>query len=420
MNAPLPSMIAAVLVAAAACGDSSTQSGNAATRDSAGITIVENTAPSWTDADAWHLSETPTLTLGSAEGDSSQEFYQVAGMARLSDGTIVVANNGSSELRYFSPDGTLRARAGHKGGGPGEFQMLMSLQRLPGDSLLAYDLMNRRLSVFDRAGRHGRDIAMASTGPVVMMQIAGRFKDGRYLALSPNTSVGPAMLSRPVGPARDSTVVLLLDTAATIADTLGLFPGARVNVRNMEMLGRSFPMPVPVPFSPSTVIAAGDSVAYVGTSDTYEIRVLAPDGTLRRLIRYAQPPRPVTDADKEAYAERLKDFRMPGPANAMMDQFRKAMTDVEYPETMPAYGQISVDADQNLWVADVTAGSDAPTRWSVFDPQGRLRGFVTTPPRFQVRDIGADYVLGAMTDETEIERVLLYQLIKPSNTKEAS
>jgi hypothetical protein len=385
-----------------------------------GISIVENTSPTWTDADAWRLSDTPVLTLGAAEGDSAQEFFQVAGAVRLSDGTVVVANNGSSELRYFSPDGVMRARAGRKGAGPGEFQGLLRLDRLPGDSLLAYDAMNRRLSVFDAAGRHGHDIALSSTGPFMLIQIAGRLGSGRYVAYSPNMRMGPEMFSRPAGPARDSVVVLLLDSAGTTADTLGVFPGGRVDVRMTELMGRSFPLPVPVPFSPTTMAVAGDTVVYIGTSDSYEIRVLSPDAKLRRLIRYARTLRPVTDADKHAYGERMKNVRMPAAANAMMDQFRKVMTEVEFPEIMPAYGLLMVDAEQNLWVADVTASDDQPTRWSVFDHDGRLLGSLTMPARFQARDIGSDYVLGEMTDETEIERVLLYRLIKPTGTKEPS
>jgi hypothetical protein len=392
----------------AACADTSPRSATNSTRDSAGITIVENASPAWTDADAWRLSDTATLTLGT-EGDSAQEFFQVAGAVRLSDGTIVVANNGSSELRFFSPDGALRARAGRKGAGPGEFQGLMHLERLPGDSLLTYDLMNRRLSVFDANGRHGRDISLSggSEGPL-LVQIAGRLADGRYATHGPNTRLGLAMLNRPAGPARDSVVVLLLDPAGGVSDTLGVFPGARVNVSTMEMMGRSIPMPVPVPFSPNTTVAAADTVIYIGTSDTYEIRVLSPDARLRRLIRYARAPRPVTDSDKAAFHERIEDVRITGPVAAMMDQFRKAVAEVEFPETMPAYGRLMVDAEGNLWVAD-----ERSAVWSVFDPAGRLLGSLTLPDRFQVRDIGSDYVLGEMTDEAETERVLLYRLIKP-------
>ena len=404
------------LLAAVACGGrDSAAAGRGAARDSAGIEIIENTHPTWTEAAAWRLSDTPTLDMGGTEGDSAHEFFQVAGAVRLSDGTIVVANNGTHELRYFGPDGTPGRRVGGKGGGPGEFQTVMSLDKLPGDSLLAYDPTNRRLTVFDAAGRHARDVATSSPAALILFRIVGRLADGTYLASTPNTRMGPEMLSRPPGPARDSILVLRLDSAGRAIDTLGLFPAGRVVVTQLEMLGRSFPMPVPVPFSPSTIVAAGPDAVYVGTTDTYEIRAFSPAGELRRLIRRDVPSRPVRKTDQEEFTARLRD--LPGGnamMNPVMEQFRKAMSDVEYPETMPAYSNLLVDAGGNLWVADHPGAKTMPTRWAVFTPEGRLLGTVTTPDGFRVREIGSDYVLGQRADDTEIEHVVLYRLIKPS------
>jgi hypothetical protein len=401
-----------LLLVPAACGaGTSDAANNSAVRDSAGIEIVENTQPGWRDADAWRLSDAPTLTMGGTEGDSAHEFFRVAGAVRLSDGTIVVANSGTHELRYFEPDGELRHAIGRKGGGPGEFQGLAGLWRLPGDSLLAYDLMSRRLSLFDAAGRHARDISTAGSTPFAFFQITGRFRDGTYLAYM-QSGMGPDMMDRPQGPARDSIIVFRLDSAGAVTDTLGVFPAGRVEVHHMEMLGRSFPMPVPAPFSPGTTVGAGFDIAYVGTNDTYEIRVLDPDGTLRRLIRKDQEPRAVTEADKEAYRTRMRE--LPSQNNPLMTQMRDAMAALEYPATLPAYGRLLVDADGNLWVSGWHVAEDEPVPWSVFGPEGRLLGTVTLPARFTVREIGADYVLGQMSDETEIERVVLYRLIKPA------
>jgi hypothetical protein len=415
MRSVLPCISLALLTAVACKGGQADAASRSSVRDSAGIEIVENTQPGWTEAAAWRLSDAPTLDMGGTEGDSAHEFFRVAGVVRLSDGTIVVADNGTHELRFFGSDGTPGKRVGGKGAGPGEFQTLMSLDKLAGDSLLAYDPMNRRLTVFDAVGRHVRDMASSSPAAFVLFQIVGRLSDGKYLASTPNTRMGPEMLSRPPGPARDSVLVLRLDTAGMPADTLGTFPAGRVEVRQVEMLGRSFPMPVPVPFSPTTVVAAGPDAVYVGTTDTYEIRALSPAGELRRLIRRDVPSRPVTKTDQEEFTARLRD--LPGGnamMNPVMEQFRKAMSEIEYPETMPAYANLLVDTEGNLWVADHPGAKTIPTRWAVFTPEGRLLGMVTTPEGLQVREIGSDHVLGQKADDSEIEHVVLYQLIKPS------
>jgi hypothetical protein len=399
----------------AACGGVESGSADGGARDSAGIQIVENTAPLWSEANAWRLSPSPILDLGGAGADSAHEFYRVAGVVRLTDGTIVVANSGTSQLRYFAADGTTIRSVGREGAGPGEFRTLLSLHRLPGDSLLAYDPMNRRLTLLDAAGRHVRDVSLPTAMGFVLFQLAGRLPDGSYLVHAPSTPIGPEMLSRPLGAARDSILVLRLDTAGVPVDTLGTFPAGIVEVRNMEMFGRSMPVPIPIPFTPSTMVAAGPDAVYVGTSDSYEIRVLSPDGALRRLIRREVPARPVTQADRDAMTARMRDLPSQGGAQLapMMEQFQKAMAEIDYPETMPAYGSLRLDAEGNLWVAEHSGGAPAPVHWSVFGPDGRFLGTVTMPERFQVREIGADYVLGELTDETEIEHVLLYQLIKP-------
>jgi hypothetical protein len=50
----------------------------------------------------------------------------------------------------------------------------------------------------------------------------------------------------------------------------------------------------------------------------------------------------------------------------------------------------------------------------VFDRHGVWLGQVTTRPGFSVQEVGTDYVLGNATDDAEVERVLLYALIKPN------
>jgi hypothetical protein len=412
MRCAPPFAITPALLALACRGGAPDAAAGAGIRDSAGIEIVENSAPAWGEADAWRLSDEPTLTLGGTEGDSAREFYRIAGVARLSDGTIVVANGGTQELRYFAPDGALLRTAGRKGGGPGEFRMLLGMSRVAGDTLVAQDVMQRRLSLFDAGGRHVRDVSLAGADVFFLPQVAGRFADGTWLAQL-QTTVGPAMLDRPVGPARDSVRAFRLDAGGAVMDTLGIFPDGRLEVHRIEMMGRALPMPIPVPLSPGTVIRAGSDHAFVGTNDQYEIRVLNPDGSTQRLIRRAHRPHVVTDADKERFRERTtramgRQANMPG-----LEAVREAMAGVPFPEVTPAYSLLMVDAAGNLWVADFATDEDQPGSWSVFDTAGRWLGTVVTPPGLRVREIGADYVLGQMSDEMEIERVVMYRLVKP-------
>jgi hypothetical protein len=107
----------------------------------------------------------------------------------------------------------------------------------------------------------------------------------------------------------------------------------------------------------------------------------------------------------------------------LLEQRRKMMDDVSFAPNLPAYAQMLVDADRNLWVSDaaldwylaqgfsrVPAG---PIAWRVFDRDGRWLGRVTMPPRFRPMDIGSDYILGLWRDADDVEHVRLYRLTKP-------
>jgi hypothetical protein len=409
-------LLAFMLVAACGGGQSGASSAGAV-RDSAGITIVENATPAWTDSAAWRIADTPALSIGVAEGDPDHELYQVRGAVRLSDGTIVVANGGTHQLRFYDADGALRGTAGRQGGGPGEFQLLAAVERLPADTVLAVDARNRRLSIFDPSGRHIRDVPLGGSNPFLFLSIVGALGEGAFLATAPTMRMGPDLLNRPVGPAVDSMQLFRVDSTGATTDTIGVFPGMHVNVRPVEIAGRSMPIAIPVGFSPATQVAAGPDAVYIGLSETYEIGVYSPGGALRRIIRKSHEPRAVTERDKKTFHDRVltrASQSAAGRVPQIMEQMIAAMADAEFPQTMPAYGRLLVDPDRNLWVAEYRPSDDEPQHWTVFDPEGHLLDMVTLPRDLNVTDIGSDYVLGRVTDDAEVEHVVLYELIKPA------
>ena len=71
-----------------------------------------------------------------------------------------------------------------------------------------------------------------------------------------------------------------------------------------------------------------------------------------------------------------------------------------------------VDVEGNLWVAEYRNWGDDPRRWHVFDPDGALFGVVEMPTSFTVYQIGSDFILGSWRDESDVEHVRLFELIK--------
>jgi hypothetical protein len=399
----------AALLLAAGCGEAGVPVGSAV-RDSAGIAIVENTAPVWNQGNAWSLSETPIVTVGVREGDAAYELFRSRGAARLSDGRIVIATGGTHQLRFYAPSGEHLRSIGAEGSGPGEFRLLAMMHRFTGDSLLTYDLGLQRISVFDAQGTHVRDVSLTAQGRLFVPTIVGRFSDGSYLGQLTKPLIGPNVPELTPGAVRDTVFALRVGAAGATFDTLGTFPSTMNQVERISLAGNTVALPLPMHFSPEAVLAVDGDRMIVGTGEVYEVRFYGVDGSLRRIVRKDYVPLPVTQADVDAaVAHELETTPLPNLPEEVLDLIEK----VRAPASMPAYRSLLTDAEGNLWVEEYRRVGDEIPRWSVFDPEGHWLGLVTGPERSRVMDIGPDYVLGIATDDMDVEQARMYRLIKP-------
>ena len=115
----------------AAMGCTTDTPGTSVARDSAGITIIENAASPAVPEVTGELQ----LSIGVEEGPLEYQFYRVTGLARLTDGRIVVGEAESGRLRWFDAEGQLLLQAGGRGSGPGEFRYISAVVPMPHDSV---------------------------------------------------------------------------------------------------------------------------------------------------------------------------------------------------------------------------------------------------------------------------------------------
>ena len=408
MRHALSVVCGAVLLGCGGGGADDTPS--ATIRDSAGIAIVENERAAWTEASAWHLSAEPTLTIGVMEGDAAYELYQVVGALALSDGRIVIGTAGSSELRYFDADGRHLLSVGREGSGPGEFTGMGLIQRLPGDSMIVYDFMQRRITVFAPDGGHVRDRNLLTGGEPVLPIVIGPLGADAYLTRVSSRPFGPPT-DLPLGELRDSIILVRVADNGEVWDTLFTVPGQVTYVQNVEFGGRNVRMPMPLHFGPNTTITLHEGVITVGHGSTYELREFDLDGSLLRLVRKRQARVPVTPADLDSVMARL-DAQL-AEAN-LPSGFADAQRQRPVADSMPAYRGVTHDPDGNLWVEEYRRPGDEVSQWSVFERTGRFLGVVRGPTGFRLTDVGRDYLLGIVEDDLEVERLVRYALIKPT------
>ena len=396
---------AGMLLSGLACAGGETDGSGATVRDSAGIEIVENTGPAWRDGSGWRLAATPDLDIGVLEGADEYQLYQVRDAKRLSDGRIVVANGGTSELRFYDSGGTYLASAGREGGGPGEFQQLGWMRTFGDDSLMVYDFSLGRMSVFDGQGDFGRSFKITPVGGASFVIGVDVFSDGTVLAKSP--LIFAAGIENGLN-RRDELFQTHTATGDPV-DSLGAFPGPEQFIQTGGSGNLRTVAITTLPFGRNPTAAVEGTRFCFGASDTYEIACYERDGTLRRLMRRSVAPRPVTPADFEAYKE--QDLAGVDDETARRDAERR-YAEMPVPETMPAYATFTFDASGNLWVREFTVGEVASWPWTVFDPEGRMLGTIALPADFRVTQIGDDFVLGLWRDDLDVEHVRLYRLIK--------
>ena len=404
----LPSLVALTSLAglaAAACGGESGAPGQRKSefRDSAGIRIVENPRPPSDSRLKWEVGEEPSVSIGSVEGEEAYQLYRADDATKLPDGRIVVANGGTLELLVFDEVGGYLTVWGSRGDGPGEFagEGILKVEPWPGDSVMACHGFDDRISLFDSEGDFGRDYRLGA-------EVASRTRmrdvlpDGSILASEYIAPEGFSGRASSLVRAGERHRILAADGSAR-AD-LGRYPGAEA----YRYVG-DFDFEWRAAFHRSDISAAWGQLAVVGANDRYEIRAYDADGALVRIVRRDHDPRRPAQAEVDRHFERILANMSEGSRGMLATVF-ESMPAVE---ALPAFAGIMADALGYLWVEEFRLdgeASGAPGLWTVFDPEGRVRGFVETPSGLDIHEIGADYILGDATGELGVQYVRLWSL----------
>ena len=186
--------------------------------------IVESLLPAVGEEGGWRVGPEPILRIGVIEGDEAFQFHEVAGAVRLEDGTVVVADAGYREVRFFNPDGSLAAIAGGPGEGPEEFSGIGALGLGPEGDIWVYDYGLRRIAWLDHEGAFVGLTTLDPEPPT--LNPLGSLPDGNLLLRQLwGAEVSDAEME---GMRRDPVAYVRFSPDGTLLDTLGLFPGREV------------------------------------------------------------------------------------------------------------------------------------------------------------------------------------------------
>ena len=346
------------------------------------------------------LSSAPVLTLSGA-ADSNAEFTGVAGLARLGNGDIVVAQGSPAELRLFSQDGKFVRRLARTGSGPGEVMVPWWLGRV-GDSLFLSDIALARVTVFDRKRDDVSTIPFAPRGAPSRMVVAGRFVSGRWLVVTLPRAISQ---QHGDGPFRDSATVGYWSGDSATVQVIGAFPNfayfgytdASVGASGAG-LDRLFPF--------SSFVVVNDEL-WIADPESEELLVYDAAGALRQRVRVPLPRTPWSEASLKRARERMLSTTKRAADSArvavMFDLRRR-------PGKAPTFSRLLPGPNGAVWLEAYRAARDEATDYVAIDAKGRVSGQFHGPPAVRFFDIGADYALGVHRDSDDVDTVVLYRI----------
>lgn len=414
LKRPNPILLAAILLLPVLNSMGCDATGNLgvqiAVSDSAGVTIVENSGSLNEAAGEWVVDPNPRLSIGTFQGDSLYQLYQVAGARPLSDGGIAVANGGSGEIRIYDAQGRFARAIGRKGEGPGEFQQPTLVGTLGEDTLVVVDGRLRRISlVHPRMGflesAPFSDAIGGGSFPQGMMADGTLILGGGFYF---STESGDALTS---GFSRRSTMYQSAGLNGEPIAEFGEFPGSEFFMRMRDEGGGAVSMMARlIPFGKHAMQTVGSHWFYYASGDSWEIRAFDTGGDLRAVYRLVQDPRPVRSEDLEALVqEEIEDSGDPSQAPEIRAQYGEMPT----PDFMPAFASMYADAEDYLWIERYRGPGEEVPVFDILSPDGALVGQAQLPAGSAVLEIGSDFLLVLQRDELDVEYVRLLELRRP-------
>ena len=341
-------------------------------------------------------------------------FSAIGNIVELADGRVLVHD--SREKRLGVADfrsGVFRVTA-REGAGPLEYGMLASVVRMPGDSVVGWDLRNSRRLTFAPDGSpagtspvDGRGGAMMRFGqPIPEMSDAS----GRWYALYQGMTVGGGAVQT-----ADAYALVRITPSTGAVDTIARLPLPR-SQRTERTQGKMRVYATGFVARDAWGVFPDGSVLVVRGAD-YVPEVIRPDGSraVAPPVPYARVP--VTAADRAAHVKEIEG-RM-GRMGAMLSAELGAATsgvEVVPPDAWqevhpPLLGtRIPVDSRGRAWVHVMDRDRAAGERYDLLDAQGRPVDAVRLPKGMRLVAMGNGVLYLTREDEDGLLYLRRYAL----------
>lgn len=391
--------VALVVIGSLAACEPYTYRGTPLITDSAGVTVVDHGAVVYEQLPQLSLATSPVVSIGVVDGPAEFQFDDVTDALRRRDGSILVVDR-SRTLRAFDSTGAYLWSAGSDGDGPGEFRFPQRITEVAGDTIVVWDPVLGRLSLFVDPGRFVR--AQTVDGLAGIARVLGASANNRFLV--ERRSIERAIIDAHSAIISSADILHMDMTGSTVSlgrESLG------IQYQEVDEGGAYSP----AIFGTPAVLAPALDGYWYGDATRYELKQVSARGELTTIVRWIGPDQSIRDADFE---EVLEVWTGGPDADPDIRQFMR-----EYGRShpraarFPSYEQLLADPSGELWVRDFVRDhdDDGRRRWLLFSPDGtEILGRLEHDARFRPLRTNAGWVLGVERDDLDVERVVLVEV----------
>lgn len=364
-----------------------------------------------------------TVTLSGAK-EFPESFAEIGQVAELKDGRVVLTDNQETKLQLVDfAKGTMTAIS-RTGAGPLEFKMPGALHASSGDTLVFFDIMQRRLLVLGPAGNPVRTAPYGDPAdPMVMAKMMmPTGMDGAGRLWGQTTGMNIADLQQGKMTFADTVEIQWYDRKTNKATTLAKIASSAKQVApKMEMSEGAFRMTLTAPdFRPTDLWAVlPDGRVALFTGGVYRAKFLAAGKPAVLGPVIPATPVPVTAAEKKAVVDSLQALmdkqmeqskKLAGAAGSQMKFDAKVLTPANWAAVKPPVGAVLASPDGRLWVMTATPASVKTPRFDVLNGTGALIGKVVIPAGERLVGFGRGTVYTVRKDEDDLQYVRRYTL----------
>ena len=365
-------------------------------------TIMESDSPREADL---VLANEALVRVGLLDGPGEYLFSNIVGAARLQDGSIVVADEQSHEVRMFDANGRHVWTSGREGEGPGEYRGLRLMRGCPGATVMIFDWNQNRIT------RLGPDGGVVDTRVLDAIEVSP-YNDP---TCAPNGDL--VFDVWPESEWDDAETVALsefyrwkVDLSWEGDDGVGTLASGIPGAERFNYDGGSGPRR----WGKDMAFAVTATGVWYGSADDYELEHVDWTGRVTRMARWAGPDLEVTREHLDRYRDAyLALYETPAERRRVERERWPEIRD-DLPERFPAYvsdGLLSLP-DGSLWVVPHPWRGLGADEYHLLGPDGEWLHRLTIPSGRTLLDAGPGWMMLLEEGDFDEQSVAVYELVE--------